>query len=54
MSDYIAALAAFTQAFPDDPRTPDFQEVRNEAGLYIGISACRTWPPNGKRSIRAI
>jgi hypothetical protein len=40
VSDYIAALAAFTQAFPDDPRTPDFQEVRNEAALYAGIC---TW-----------
>ncbi len=39
VSDYIAALAAFTQAFPDDPRTPDFQEVRNEAALYAGICA---------------
>ncbi len=39
VNDYIAALAAFTQAFPDDPRTPDFQEVRNEAGLYAGICA---------------
>jgi hypothetical protein len=39
VSDYVAALASFTQSFPDDPRTPDFQEIRNEAGIYVGICA---------------
>ena len=40
VSDYIAALAAFTQTFPDDPPLPNFKRCGMRRHVYAGIC---TW-----------